>query len=229
MSKPGLEITVRGNYFCPSSVGRGRALKTFKDEIFYLPETMIIQTGYERYVKLVDGRRILRTRPKKEKVSTRGYLKHIIRRLCLPARLKEKYEDFQKVREFKIEQVKRILKMPKSDELNLDPANLRKMSLSELTAFMFQEGIQVPIDSFADIDDARQAVLDEFEKVKKAEKDIPVTTEVVPPAKPFGDSPIEDESNFEEKTGEDGVVEEHYTDPSLRPRTVPTATDDLLG
>ena len=217
LTTPGLEVTVRGQYYCNAE--RGKILKIYKDEIFYLPETMVIQTGFETYIKMVDGRRVKRARPKKEKVSTRVWLAHIIRRLCLPARLKEKYEDFEAVRTCIIENVKHITELPKSDGGLLDPKKIKTMSLSELQRFMVSEGISVPIGAFPDIDDARQAVADEYDAVRAAEDKhaAKLQTEEAPlgtQGKPGAQEP--DKTT----TGPDEIPTDHYTDPSLKPEAV---------
>lgn len=228
LNTPGLEITVRGQYYCNAE--RGKVLKIYKNEIFHLPETMVIQVGFENYVKMVDGRRVKRARPKKEKVSTRVWLVHIIRRLCLPARLKEKYEDFEAVRTCIIENVKRVTELPKSDGAILDPKKIKSMSLSELQRFTVLEGISIPIESFPDIDDARQAVQDEYDSVRAAEEKHAARTETAPVA-PLGEETDPGAREPDETTlGPDEVPTDHYTDPSLKPESPDAApvNNDLL-
>lgn len=215
LNKPGLEVTVKGQYYC--NVERGKTLKIYKNEIFFLPETMVIQTGYETYIKMIDGRRVKRVRPKKEKVSTRVWIQHIIMRLCVPPRLKDKYDDYAGLRTCLIENIKRVTEMPQDDMATLDPAKIKLMSLSELQRFLMTEGLTVPIDAFPDIDDARQAVADEYDNVRKAEdaSEAKHTTETL-------DTRNDPESGGPEPTkvvlGEDGVLEHHYMDPALEPK-----------
>ena len=205
-------------------------MKIYKDEVFHLPETMVIQTGFETYIKMIDGRRVKRARPKKEKVSTRVWLAHIIQRLCLPARLKEKYEDFEAVRTCVIENVKHVTQLPKSDGGLLDPKTIKTMSLSELGRFMISEGLSVPIGSFPDIDDARQAVADEYDAVRAAEDKHAAKrqTEEVPLGEQGEPGAREPD---ETTTGPDDVPTDHYTDPSLKPESpdAAPANSDLLN
>ena len=228
---PGLEVTVRGQYYC--NIERGKALKIYKNEIFHLPETMIIKTGMETYIKTVDGRKIKRARVKKEKVSTRVWLKHIVFRLCLPARLKEKYEDYSGVRTCIIENIKRIAELPESELGELLAKDIKTMSLTDLLRFTTTEGISVPLDSFADLDDARQAVADEYDKAQMAEKGIE-TSVVGTEEAPLGGANSESIEPDKETVGDDGVPTEHFTDPSLKGKggeeePAPTApVNDLL-
>lgn len=230
-NRSGLEITVKGQYLVADS--GGNAIKMFKNEIFYLPETMVIQTGFENYVRIVDGRRVKRARPKKEKVSTRMWVKHIIRRLCLPARLKEKYEDYKGIREFYIENLKLVTELPKTDLEGLDETAIAKMSLSQLLAFCTMEGIVVPIDSYPDIDDARQAVRDEYDALKRSEGLVGVETQKETTKAPaLGQPGAADEMEpTKEQVGEDGVKEEHFIAPGLEekePSGVRTTTPNPL-
>ena len=226
LKTPGLEVTVKGQYYC--NVERGKTLKIYKNEVFFLPETMVIQTGYENYIKMIDGRRVKRARPKKEKVSTRVWIQHIVMRLCVPARLKDKYEDYAGIRTCVIENIKHIQEMPQDDMKPLDATMIKQMSLSELQRFLMMEGLTVPIDSFPDIDDARQAVSDEYDNVRKSEG----ASEAA-----HSQEKLDQRNNPEagsmqpdkEVVGKDGVIEDHYTDPSLRPApTGGEAADDLL-
>lgn len=225
MDTPGLEVTVRGQYYC--NVERGKALKMYKNEIFHLPETMVIRTGYEKYYMMIDGRRVKRVRPKKEKVSTRVWLQHIIMRLCVPPRLLDKYQDYAGLRTCIIENVKHVTAMPESSVGELDAKDLKTMSLSQLQRFITTEGISVPLEDYVDIDDARQAVSDEFDNVRKQED-----TNLAKQTTEHLDQRSDPETGPEpEKTteGEDGVKTDHYTDPSLQPLPLGGKPDELLG
>ncbi len=228
LKTPGLEVTVKGQYYC--NVERGKTLKIYKNEIFYLPETMVIQTGYENYIKMIDGRRVKRARPKKEKVSTRVWIQHIIMRLCVPPRLKDKYEDYAGLRTCVIENIKHVTQIPQDDMAALDATMVKSMSLSELQRFLMMEGLTVPIDDFPDIDDARQAVADEYDNVRKAEdkSEAAHTTEKLDTR---SDPEAGEAQPTEQKVGEDGVKEDHYMDPSLKPEPAPgsEAANDLLS
>lgn len=227
MDTPGLEVTVRGQYYC--NVERGKALKMYKNEIFHLPETMVIRTGYEKFYQMIEGRKVKRVRPKKEKVSTRVWLQHIIMRLCVPSRLKEKYEDYAGLRTCVIENVKRVSAMPESSVGTLDPKDIKTMSLSELQRFITTEGISVPLEDYVDIDDARQAVSDEFDNVRKQEDAnlAKQTTEKLDERSNPDDLGKDPDKTTE---GADGIKEDHYTDPSLKPLPVGAEkpADELL-
>lgn len=227
LNKPGLEVTVKGQYYC--NVERGKTLKIYKNEIFFLPETMIIQTGFENYIKIIDGRRVKRARPKKEKVSTRIWIQHIIMRLCVPPRLKDKYEDYGGLRTCVIENIKRVQTMPHDDMAALDPSKIKNMSLSELQRFITMEGIPVPLNDFVDIDDARQAVSDEYDNVKKAE-DVSEAKHTTETLDTRSDPEVGGPEPDKEVVGDDGIKETHYTDPALKAE-IPAGGDpasDLL-
>lgn len=223
MARPGFEVTVKGQYYCND--GKNKVLKLFRDEVFHLPETMIIQTGYEWVVKIIDGRRVRKSQIKKERVSTRIWLKHIVKRYCLPSRLKEKYEDFNGIRTFKIENLKPVSDLPQTEFENITADKIPTMSLSQLAVFCTMEGLTVPLDSFIDLDDAREAVKDEYQSAKsKAGTPSRVT--------PGTAGNPEDMHPDHETTGTDGVPEEHFTDPTLK-IPVPTqpqtaAANDLM-
>lgn len=196
---PGLQVTVRGQYY--AAVDKGKALKIFKDEIFYLPLRMVIQTGFRKIKKEIEGRTVQRAIPFKQNVPTREWVMHIIQRICLPSRLREKLDDFHSVRTCTIENIKEVAAIPRVEFGDLEGKNIMKMTLSELHRFCQLEGLQVPIDSFSSADDAREAVQTEFdssEKLKAKEQDIPQTA--------YAET---------EKQGKDGMEETHLMDPGL--------------
>lgn len=163
----GYEITVNGTFF--ASQDRNKVLRTFGNETFFLPEFSTIRTGYMWKETKQGGHTIKRSVPKMERVNSLQWASHIVQRYFLPARLAAKYKDFVRFRTCVIVNTKRVAKeMDAASDLREE--NIATMTLEQLRALCALRAVALPLDSFADINEARTAVRDELSNLKLAER-----------------------------------------------------------
>lgn len=198
---PGYVVTVRGQYF--ASGEHKRAIKTYGPESFFLPEKQTIRVGYEYRMITVDGAKIKRSLPKMQEVNSLAYALHIIQRYLLPARLAVKHPDYIRFRTCVITNTRRST--PKDLAVLGSPEeNIKDMSLEQLRVVANLKGLVIPLDSFATVQDARQAVQDELDNMRLAIKE--QAHESAPDLEESTDSTDEDES-------EDGSIKTQKVDP----------------
>jgi len=169
-TQSGYEVTCSGQFYATQD--RSKVLRTFSGEVFFLPETMTIKTGF-KYVEMQLGsgdktHKIKRAVPKMEKVNSLAWSQHIIQRYMLPARLAAKYKDFSRFRTCVITSTKRVNRAVSAAD-DLSEENIPVMTLEQLHTLCTIKAMQVPLDDFADIVEARRAVMDELQNIKLAE------------------------------------------------------------
>lgn len=199
---PGYVVTVRGQYF--ASGEHKRAIKTYGPESFFLPEKQTIRVGYEYKMITVEGAKIKRSLPKMQEVNSLAYALHIIQRYLLPARLAVKYPDYIRFRTCVITNTRRST--PKDlATLSTSEDNIKEMSLEQLRVVANLKGLVIPLDSFATVQDARQAVQDELDNLRLALKEQDHENE------PELDEPAEEAPEDEEF--KDGNIRTQKVDP----------------
>lgn len=162
----GYEITCSGQYY--ASQDRNRVIKTFSNEVFFLPEFSTIRTGYEWKETKQGGHTIKRSVPKVERVNSLQWASHLIQRYFLPARLASKYPDFTRFRICTITNTRRVTKEMATADLREE--KIGEMTIEQLRALCALKAVSLPLDNFADIKDARIAVRDELSNLKLAER-----------------------------------------------------------
>lgn len=169
-TQAGFEVVCTGQFYATQD--RSKVLRTWGPETFFLPETMTIKTGF-KYVELQLGsgdksHKIKRAVPKMERVNSLAYASHIIQRYMLPARLASKHKDFSRFRTCVITSTKRVNRAVSAAD-DLSEENIPVMTLEQLRTLCTIKAMQVPLDDFADIAEARRAVMDELQNIKLAE------------------------------------------------------------
>lgn len=177
---PGYRIQVKGQYYTKE--------KKFKmyDMTFFVPREVEVQVRREwKWFKVGKKAKIRRSVPVFDKVNGRENAQYIIQRLMLPHTLTERYPDaahVNAVRTCRIVEVKKAEEpAEKHDFAKKKPA---VMNRAELARFCLLHDLDVPHDSFSDIEDARAAVQEAFD-----EKTLDKPGEEVDP-----DADLEDES-----------------------------------
>jgi hypothetical protein len=165
--KSGYEITCSGTFFATQD--RNKVLRTWGPETFFLPENMTIKTGYVYKEVKVGGHPIKRAVEKKETVNSLQWASHIIQRYLLPSRLASKHKDFVRFRTCVITNTKRVTKAVDPAE-DLDEKNIGTMTLEQLRTLCAIKAMPVPLDDFADIEEARIAVRNDLQNLKLAAK-----------------------------------------------------------
>lgn len=164
--KVGYEFTVAGEY--KGSGADGKAVKRFfKDEVFYLPETVSYVSGREYEETVVNGRIVKKTKPKIVKSNALRCAQHVLLRYHLPFRLKEKYDDFIKVRTFELTKKKKV---QLKDALIPDVSKMKieDMTESELRQFCVFKDLNVTLEGYGDLADKKMAV-EQAWKIKQKE------------------------------------------------------------
>jgi hypothetical protein len=165
---PGYVVTVRGQYWAMDD--RKKTIKTYGPESFFLPEKQNIRVGYEYKMIEIEGAKIKRSMPKFQEVNSLAYALHIIQRYLLPARLASKHPDCVRFRTCVITNTRRST--PKDTELvAVSESNVKEMSLEQLRVLANLKGLAIPLDGFASVHDARQAVQDELDNMRLAIKE----------------------------------------------------------
>jgi hypothetical protein len=103
----------------------------------------------------------------------------------LPARLAAKHKDFVRFRTCIITSTRRVSQAVSAAD-NLVEENIPTMTLEQLRTLCTIKALQVPLDDFANIMEARTAVRDELQNLKLAERKANVSEsaadEILPPA-----------------------------------------------
>lgn len=170
----GYEITCSGQFFAAQD--RSKVIRTFSNEVFFLPEFSTIRTGYEWKETKQGGHTIKRSVPKMERVNSLQWASHLIQRYYLPARLAAKHKDFVRFRICTITNTRRVTK--EVTQTDLREENIATMTLEQLRSLCALRAVALPLDSFADISEARIAVRDELSNLKLAERKSTPTPEV---------------------------------------------------
>jgi len=157
----GYEIKARGQYYSEQ-----KKLK-FWEHTFFIPREVEIQVRREwKWFKSQKSKmKIKRSVPVYEMVNGRANAQYIIQRLLLPSVLKEKYPDAVSQKTCTIMDVK-LATRPASKFTDISKKPVMEMSKPELIQFCSIHGLATPIDSFSDIEDARQAVKDSYDAVQ---------------------------------------------------------------
>lgn len=163
----GYELSVVGRYF--SRAEKGKSLKNYGPEVFFLPSEMEIQTGYKWEETVTDGHKIRRAVPKKERVNSLAWANHILKKYFLPTRLAEKHPDFVAL------QTQQIISSKKAERESAAISDVRKMKISDMSVPQLKElcifeGLMLIFDSFPTVEDARRAVAMELAAKQKAQK-----------------------------------------------------------
>lgn len=161
----GYIVTVRGQYYASGETKR--MIRTYGPEAFFIPEKQNLKVGYEYKMISVGGSKIKRSVPKMQEVNGLAYALHIIQRYLLPARLALKCKDYIRFRTCTIVDTRRATASDSQSKM-LDESKIKEMSLEQLRTLVNLRGLAVPLDSFASIADARQAVQDELDNLKIA-------------------------------------------------------------
>lgn len=182
----GYELTVVGRYFARGD--KGKTLKNYGPEIFFLPTTMEIQTGYQWVETKTDGQTIRRAVPKKEVVNSLAWANHILKKYFLPTRLGEKFPDFVAL------QTQQIISSKRTEREQAQISDVRKMKISDMSVPQLKElcvfeGLMLIFDAFPTVEDARRAVEVELTAKRKSQKIAPAPV-LVPeaPSEPELDS-----------------------------------------
>jgi hypothetical protein len=164
--RTGYEITVKGQYYAHQ--GRDKFLKTYGPLKFYIPDVVEIVTGRKMVDTVVDGRVVKRSVPVRSRMNGARVAQHYIQRNLLQDALKEAHPDSSGFRTCVIVDSKRV-NLP-DDLKELEEVPIKQMTLNQLRRFCSLNSLSVPIDAFTDINDARQAVSDEYESQQMAQK-----------------------------------------------------------
>ena len=189
----GYQIRARGQYYT-----REKTLK-FYDLTFFIPKEVEIQVRREWKWFKSGKSKIKRSVPVYDKVNGRENAQYIIQRLLLPSELAEKYQDALAAKTCRIGESK-LAQGSASQYADISKKPISKMSKPELMRFCKLHSLDTPIDNFADIEDARQAVQDSFDDVRfaGAKKDdpdadlMPVEEEDDPASGPGDGEKVED-------------------------------------
>lgn len=163
----GYEITARGTFFAAQD--RNKVLRTWGPEVFEMPLTMKIKTGFMWKEESRGGHKIKRAVPRFEEVNCLAWANHIVQRYLLPARLSAKYKDFVRFHTCQIINTSQVHIDKKAAE-SLKEENIETMTLEQLRALCALKAVALPLDSFADVTEARKAVRDELQNLKLAER-----------------------------------------------------------
>jgi hypothetical protein len=165
MKQPGYQVTCGGQYY--AGTGRDKLVKTFKSEVFYIPQVVEIAIG-RKYVEKAgpNGTKTRISVPDRKTVNGLKAAQHIIQRRLLAARLTEKYVDFTGVRTCQILDSKQVAEIP-AEHIVDTTRPVKNMNLVELKTICAMESLNVNPAMFADLDDARSAVEQELKTVKR--------------------------------------------------------------
>lgn len=159
----GFKVTCSGQYYAGS--GRDKQLKMFKQEVFYIPQTVEIAIGRKFIEKLnKDGKKIKISVPDKKTVSGKAAAQHVIQRRLLGTRLAEKFEDFAGVRTCQILDI-RPSAIPAEHIIDITRP-VEQMTLNELKTLVALESLDTNPAMFADLEDARMAIAQELREKK---------------------------------------------------------------
>lgn len=155
----GFRIIVTGQYY--AGAGREKVLKVYKSETFYIPETVEIVNGRDIVMKdLPNGKKVKTTVPRKQTVSGAKAASHVIQRRYLAARLTDKYPDYAGFRTCQIVDIQPVAEIPAGELVDLSkPVN--QMNLYELNVLCATESLVSKPSMFADLQDARLAIIAE--------------------------------------------------------------------
>lgn len=153
----GYQITARGEYYA-----KNRDLKIYM-LTFFIPKIVEVQVRRDWKWFKSGKSKIKRSVPVYDQVNGRENAQHIIQRLLLPSELSEKYPDSMGHKTCRIVDVK-IASRPASEFGDITKKPVAKMSRNELSQFCSLHSLKVPLESFGDIIDARQAVQDSYDE-----------------------------------------------------------------
>ena len=164
---------------------------------------------------MIGGHKLKRAVPKMEKVNSLQWASHIIQRYMLPARLAAKHKDFVRFRTCIITSTRRVSQAVSAAD-NLVEENIPTMTLEQLRTLCTIKALQVPLDDFANIAEARVAVRDELQNIKIAERKAKIETALTEDIPEPAPAPAEEAETETLKGG--GTI-----------TTAPVTDDDLLS
>lgn len=165
-SVPGYEIKVTGEYYLKDPNTGMKSIKQFKAETFYLPEIVTYVEGREKLEKVIDGRSVTTTIPKRVKGNASRVGLHIIRRYYIESVLKEKYPGFTGVKTCEIFNKKKVGIDPHTIS-NLDGKPIQDMTEAELKQFVMLSDINLVLSQYGDLGDKKNAVERALQKKKQ--------------------------------------------------------------
>lgn len=193
----GFAVTVAGQYY--AGTGRDKLIKSYKAEVFYIPEVVEIAIG-RKYVEKqnADGKKIRVSVPDKKSVSGKTAALHVIQRRFLAARLQERYPDYTGFRTCQIIDIKPSV-IPAEHVVDITRP-VKNMNLVELKTICAMESLNTNPSMFADLDDARSAVASELAENRKKAGARRLVDE-----KPVEDAPVGVGASYGAVTSDDGV------------------------
>lgn len=159
MEKPGYKITVSGQYY--AGVGKDKQIKTFANEVFYIPLTVKVQNGRKFVEQIVAGKKTRVSVPIVQEVNGLRAAQHVIQRRFLAARLSEKYTDFSNIRLCQIVDQQNAM-VPADQLIDVREKPIKSLTLGELKTLCSMESLSTQPGAFANLDDARAAVAAEL-------------------------------------------------------------------
>lgn len=169
ITKRGYRVTVSGQYY--SGVGREKVIKTFRGEVFYVPETVEITNGRKfQFTKDKQGNKVKTSVPNRMVVNGLRAAQHIIQRRLLHSRLaanSEKYPGYTAFRTCTIMNSEGPLPIPADQLVDLTKP-VSAMTLTELHALCAAESLVNKPEMYGSLDDARQAIAQELRESRKS-------------------------------------------------------------
>lgn len=152
----GYKITVMGEYTARGP--QGKISKFFKKEEFVLPEISTYRLGNIWEFYMVKNQKKKRSIPNIITQNSMHCYKHLLKKYYLPPRLREKHEDFIRVRTFNVMKKERIYLTAEHTFRDLKKVAIEDMTESELLQFIAMNDLTLEIGHYPDLADKRQAV-----------------------------------------------------------------------
>lgn len=194
----GYDVCVRGQFHRAS--GKDRTIGVFGPVTFFLPEVVEIPNGKKKVDVTRGGKITSQWEPqfKKVSVTVENVALYIIQRRLLPTWLAENYPDCVRFRTCSIVPggMKRAWR-PASEAVLLDKP-VSEMSLAELRAFCHLRGLNVALQGFSKVEEAREAVQFELDQLAAAKAPTPEPAPQDPqdPNAPEDGAKVPDEENL---------------------------------